>query len=331
MEWGLNGVQLSSDIQSVSIDQDKFNTGLKNAGGNIGTLTQYVGDFLDELSTNLVNNIIDDSSIGAVYDFYTSLDTQVAEEKRHNYNGLSFTQRIARDQQIGALSLIESPESAVEYCLNKNKRNSDGSISTIHWYLPAIDELEDVVESAYNEFDVFRNQLYWSSQPAYYPNHILYDGDIEMQIISSVYMRGYFRFEAGSYYEDNPNAARATKVDSRGNSVTSGASGYYKRLHVKELKDLRYNVRSGITGTLVYDSPVLVGAGYVYQSLPHNWTETEVKWEGWKPTTVTVNKSYTEPAVSVTPYSVEGHEGNCPRTGTKNRVRCVYSKDGIAL
>lgn len=320
MEWGLHGVQLSSEVQSVSIDQDKFNAGLKNAGGNVGTLTKYLGDFVDELSTDIVNNIIDDANIGAVYDFYTSLDTQVPDDKRHNYSGLSFTHKIVSDQQIGTLSLTENPTSAVEYCLNKNKRNPDGSITTIHWYLPAIDELEDIVESAYNEFDVFQNRLYWSSQPAYYPNHILYDADIELKIISSIFLRGYYRFDAGSYYEDNLNSARATKVDSDGKSVLSGANGYYKRLHINELKDLSYTLREGVTGTVVYDPPVLVGSsGYTYPSDTHTWTERKSQ------------KSYTEPAFNVTPYTTDGHEGNCLRTGTKNRVRCVYSKDGIAL
>ena len=38
------------------------------------------------------------------------------------------------------------PQSAVEYCGNKNKRNSDGTIDydNMTWYLPAIDEIEDI-------------------------------------------------------------------------------------------------------------------------------------------------------------------------------------------
>lgn len=57
----------------------------------------------------------------------------------------------------------------MEYCVNKNKRNSDGTIDydNMTWYLPAIDEIEDICIGGYSEFEVFQDKYYWSSQPAY--------------------------------------------------------------------------------------------------------------------------------------------------------------------
>ena len=63
--------------------------------------------------------------------------------------------------------LNDDAESAVEYCYNKNKRNSsDGKVpNEFQWYLPATDEIEHIVSGGFGEFEVFQNKFYWSSQP----------------------------------------------------------------------------------------------------------------------------------------------------------------------
>lgn len=308
MEWGLDGLQLSTTNPSISVDAEAVSAGI---GGS---------SILGNLATLMINSISDE--IGPVYDFYTSLDTQVAQNMRNNYSGLSFSNKIVTQAGIGSMSLIEEPSSAVEYCFNKNKRNSDGSITTVHWYLPAIDEVEDIVKAAYKDFDVFKNKFYWSSQPAFYPNHILYDGDL-----SSLHL--YYRFEAGSYYEDDPSSARATQINDEGVPVSSGADGYKMRLHMKDVT-LTYSsliqIPNGIE--LIYTPPTMVpSGGYTYPEQTHTWPETV--WEGLWPTLTT--KTHTEPAVFVPPYTKEGHEGNFARTGKKNRVRCVYDPQGQNL
>lgn len=302
MEWGLNGVQLSINVPSVSVDSDAVTEGVAGSTGG-------VADYLGEIGTMIINSVSE--HIGPVYDFYTSLDTQVSEDKRNNFRGVEFTNNIVKQVGIGALSLLERPASAVEYCFNKNKRNIDGSISTIHWYLPAIDEVEDIVESSYEEFDVFRNEFYWSSQPAFLPNHILFDGDI-----ASLHL--FYRFEAGSYYEDDVYSARATQINDQGTPVSSGADGYKKRLH---MKDITFSLKDGLT--LIYQPPVDVPSeGYDYEEITHTW-----KTGFFNPQTHTK----IEPKVHVPPYSKEGHDGNCDREGVTHRVRCVYDPEGISL
>ncbi|MBQ5700762.1 MAG: hypothetical protein IIV68_01425, partial [Alistipes sp.] len=69
--------------------------------------------------------------------------------------------------KIDGIILTEDPKSAFAYCYNKNKRNADGTIdiNNIKWFLPAIDEIEDIALGAYDEFDkVFQNEKYWSCQ-----------------------------------------------------------------------------------------------------------------------------------------------------------------------
>ena len=103
--------------------------------------------------------------------------------------------------------MTQSPKSAVEYCYNKNKRNSSGIVedANLHWYLPAIDEIQDIASVCYGEFEgVFQNNFYWSSQPAY----VLSNWNID-----------YLGNHTGKLYYDNVNYARATKaiIDNLGN------------------------------------------------------------------------------------------------------------------
>ena len=77
--------------------------------------------------------------------------TLFTEEEKEDNNGKDF---------ISSGSLASEPLSAVEYCYNKNKRNAKGevmfkesdgtwNIDNFKWYLPAIDEIEDIVMSKY--------------------------------------------------------------------------------------------------------------------------------------------------------------------------------------
>ena len=155
---------------------------------------------------------------------------QLLSEDEYNYStlvndrsGHSFTQYIVDQTDIGALPLYKDPESAVEYCYNKNKRNINGEVDKLVWYLPAIDEIEEIVKSQYNgnysyiRFEDFRGKFYWSSQPAYEYNYI---------DVSRSWGSRY-----GIYMTDNIERARATKVTFTGgdpnddNNYTVEASG----------------------------------------------------------------------------------------------------------
>lgn len=179
MAWGLNNTTISSNVQA-------FNS---SSGG--------------ALASGIRNWILD--SMKPYYDFYITseecpISNEVSGTHYFPYSGLRFTNQIITKAAVGTLLLTEDPSSAVEYCYNKNKRGATGTISTIQWYLPAIDEIEDIVVGGYADFSVFQNKLYWSSQPAY---------TFEKWQYNSIFIGD----DAGNLYEENPSYARATSVE----------------------------------------------------------------------------------------------------------------------
>ena len=110
-------------------------------------------------------------------------------------NGLEATMHIITTAGQGVMNLNEKPESAAEYCYNKNKRNSNGSAvdsngnvitenSSSGWFLPGIRQLEEILTSYYNTYPEFQKRFYWSSSAAksgpvgwiikYYPEDATY-------------------------------------------------------------------------------------------------------------------------------------------------------------
>ena len=179
MVWGLNNTSISSNVQA-------FNS---NSGG--------------ALASAIRNWILD--NMKPYYDFYISKDEcpiSNATSGTHYfpYSGLHFTNQIIETANIGELLLTEDPSSAVEYCYNKNKRTVNGLASESQWYLPAIDEIEEIVVGGYADFEVFQDKFYWSSQPAYtykkWKYNAIFIGD-----------------DDGNLYEENPTHARATSVE----------------------------------------------------------------------------------------------------------------------
>lgn len=183
MPWGLPNVQLSNEHRSFT-----------NSRGN-SSWENYVND-----------NIL------PTYDFYIEKhDGDFAAEAGatmvHSYAGQHFTEDIVKKSKNGVsnLTMDQQASGAVEYCYNRNKRNSDGSITKILWYLPSADELEDFIVPAYSSFEEFQDNYYWTSQPAYIRNVYYYeDGSNTFPFI---------------VYDDNPEYARATKVVAKGNDT----------------------------------------------------------------------------------------------------------------
>ena len=183
MQWGLPNVQLSNEHRSFT-----------NSRGN------------SSWDNYLNNNIL------PTYDFYIEKhDGDFAAEAGatmvHSYAGQHFTEDIVIKSKNGVsnLTMDQQASGAVEYCYNRNKRNSDGSITKILWYLPSADELEDFIVPAYSSFEEFQDNYYWTSQPAYIRNVYYYeDGSNTFPFI---------------VYDDNPEYARATKVVAKGNNV----------------------------------------------------------------------------------------------------------------
>lgn len=192
MEWGLDGVQLSHHHDAYYLDGKVWR-------GAIG--------IFNELLSNIK------------YDFYISKE-ESANGKYFPYNGYSFTTEIIdylkeTDNAINTVSLDNKPESAIEYCYNKNKAKvveGDATITDINWYMPSIDELEDIIGSAYTEFEVFQEKYYWSCQPAY-TICPLYSAANKKKFIEAV-INGVT--SNGALYQDNLSNARATRMIYKG-------------------------------------------------------------------------------------------------------------------
>lgn len=268
MVWGLDKIKISSEHRSVTAS----------------------GELQDWLS----------STIRPYYDFYIKKhDSVIANVTLHEYAGQEFTSEIYTKSNGGvkALTMDQQPSGAVEYCYNRNKRNSDGSIAKVEWYLPSADELEDFIVPAYASFKEFQNNYYWTSQPAYIRNYFFYHG----------FLTGDTH---GPLYEENETYARATKVRNLGNNQYEFA--------LSGLNDRYDGIRD--------DSNDRVNLGYYYEMPYYNNLSTGRYTTDYS-FQIQTGGTWYDP--TYTSYYVHlGHlydlaqEGYHPRTN-KNRVRCV--------
>ena len=296
MEWGLDGAQLSFDKTAVVFDSG--------------------GDWISNLVDGLINGRV--QGLSPFYDFYIDKydsETMPTQSNRSNRNGYEFCDQIISDINtkvdegrktnypgyINTLTLGEEPKSAIEYCYNKNKRNINGEVVDVQWYLPAIDEMEDIVMSTYtsegsthntySRFLEFQEKFYWSCQPAYKSNLAHYAG---------TWLGVFTRFdEKGNLYYDHVNHARATSVsykDGNYSPKTSGTTGY-EMVYMFEQDDLEiYNVADKLGNndsfTYEYQISALIGGTRTYSN--------------------TIDRN----------DLIKLEEGHHPRT-KKNRIRCV--------
>ena len=77
--------------------------------------------------------------------------------------GLYYTKQIIEGYEQTVMTLNAKPRSAVEYCWNRNKRNSEGEVTNPKYFLPGIRQMEDALYTYYNSFNEFQNNFYWSS------------------------------------------------------------------------------------------------------------------------------------------------------------------------
>ena len=191
MKWGLEDVQLSNTSNSFKINE---------------TNSSWTS-FLTERDKELPK-----------YDFYIEKhDGDIVDNagvSARSRAGQEFTSEIYTKSNGGVkiLTMADQAEGAVEYCYNRNKRNADGSVSKVEWYLPSTDEMEEIAEAGYGRFEEFQEKFYWTSQPAYIRN-VFYFELKESQWIIGTKTTIY----AFAVYDDNPDYARATKVVYRGN------------------------------------------------------------------------------------------------------------------
>ena len=224
MAYGLDGIQLSKKVSAIAIEE---------SDGLVGFL-QRIGWDLNKMYTDGISKMKDKP----LYDFYLSRDNYPldrladganSEDYKRDYQGLQFNKEIAATlkassnakAKIDGVTLTEDPVSAFSYCYNKNKRNSNGVVEEQKWYLPALDEIEDIALGAYDEFDqVFQNKPYWSCQPAY-------DKVLLSMPVKAIITWGTL---SADYFIDDLDRARATSVYSTDGktykNIDSGVPGY---------------------------------------------------------------------------------------------------------
>lgn len=245
MEWGAENVQFSHQFPAVYVT---LNEGVLDF---INGILGFIGlDFIDDWSNAVINSLMED--INPRYDFYLTRDkVKLALKEDSNYNddvkdgiiirdysGHTFSQELIaalfieeekdvnnEKEFISSGTLASKPLSAVEYCYNKNKRDINGNVTNPKWYLPAIDEIEEIVTSkyvsegtsynTYARFLDFQAKFYWSSQPAYIQN------DVEVETFMRIFGRkSSMGISTGKIFVDNvgdvnagdPGSARATSV-----------------------------------------------------------------------------------------------------------------------
>lgn len=306
MAWGLEGIQLSDDIF---------------ASWKQKTTTGWFASIIDAIfnTSGTTSNVFANSGKEPFYDFYLSRDNfpianldDTSDENvakyRRDYSGIQFNREIATTlkastnpkAKIDGIILTEDPQSAFAYCYHKNKRNSSGVVETQKWFLPAIDEIEDIALGAYDEFDrVFQNEKYWSCQPAYerYTMKLTGNNYVGTQIMGSwigvyVPLDGLGGVLEGEFFIDNVNRARATLV------YTTDGTNYT-------------NIKSGTPST-EYGGHLDVQA---YKDGPKNNTAEAT----YSPNTVNYNADI---------YTTGEYRGNSSRTA-KCRIRAVYRSGKI--
>ena len=290
MEWGLNGVQLSYTEPAFYL------LWTDNSGEWDESLTQ-------DKKAEILNTALKNNGLNPKYDFYLPRDTGNDNLTIRSFVGYSYNQNIAaflksnyenhQGEQnkgdnyiakIDGITLDEQPKSAFAYCYNRNKRKPDGTVAKQSWYLPAIDEIEDIAEFAYASFDgVFQGNMYWSCQPSYIPFYIEF-------YRYRYYLAWWSRTDEkidGYYYIDDTANARATKA-LRENGQFAGVPNSSADVY-KEYKDGKIY----ITATSYADKR----------------NTAELGSENIR------NSNYND---------INDHPGNIPRTNNKARVRCVY-------
>jgi hypothetical protein len=305
MRWGLDGVQLSNEHNSFTIDE------------NNSSWIDYVED-----NPNLLT-----------YDFYTwkqdslimkkaGIIDAVNDERWHDYAGQHFTGDIVTKSngEVKALTMAEEASGAVEYCYNRNKRDANGNVVKVEWYLPSAGELEDIIVAGYSSFKEFQDNYYWTSQPAYTRNVFYYEFKERDGWFGTKTVDAY----AFIVYEDNTGYARATKAVSLGKDqydyARSGLNDEPKEKGTHNDKD--------VTDTLGYfktwyqwKKPASGSA----TTTPA--TSNQVFWETRDYSATNrryyafVNQNYFNPAYDFGMLQ----EGYQPRTKS-NRVRCAYKK-----
>lgn len=134
------------------------------------------------------------------------------------YWGHEYSAYLVDQMGLNSFQLWQTPQCALQYCHNRNKRNKDGFVpfelksnflgtiwidkNEAKWFLPGIREMENALKQEYNNFPEFQENYYWSAAIA--ENEKWWQG------------------------KQNKDRARATKVKPDGTHWQSGTSYKYE-------------------------------------------------------------------------------------------------------
>ena len=237
MEWGLNGIQLSNEFKAFYLSHSVGGSGWDSFGDYEARTAQafeslspkplydfylyrdiidILGEHFQKELLDLENNVY--GKVMQLQDFNGYyLNTHIRDYLREKYPD-------DPRAKIDGIALDEQPNSAYAYCYNRNKRQADGTVAEADrvWYLPAIDEIEDIAEFAYGDFDTqFQGNDYWSCQPAYTYTTVT----LQRYNRPWAWLGGWEKVEGnffyGGYFSDDTGRARSTRA-LRENGVFAG-------------------------------------------------------------------------------------------------------------
>lgn len=375
--WGLDGIFLSRNKPAIFMPPRDPEKNPYVSPGTSPYLKNYFGskfltiDLMETIIGSGIFSKLDEEvkSLDSFYDFYTKADQLYVESldslETRDYDGFKMNVEIIHtllqdfhdntSAKLNGMVLDENPLSAIAYCYNKNKRNANGEvisflnddktaidISNYHWYAPAIEEIEEIMSTAYNKgnwlhdnFKTFGDNMYWSCQPSYLNNEIELDYEAkahwtingeESKLVlegrwpswkteysQEILTGSIIAYADGNYLKDDVERARATRYDTESGGTIDSYSA-----HTSQILQIISTFPKPI---YTHESQVRKNATEVATNITNEWFTTGPFFFGFTDYINGVDLSKSgEKDTGETP---DRGEGNNLRTDVK-RVRCVY-------
>lgn len=322
--WGMYGKQLSQLYQSMFMNS-------ASSGLWEGLIERFMNMTLSNISPKYDYYLSRDLP-KSVYDYKDKKPVEFKSEydavKYRDYAGYLFNLETILNNNINDgtnLLLNDQPSSAIEYCYKKNKagleqkdaiyvESSSGRTTTYNtanfkWYLPAIDEMEDIIMGGKDvKFfnDIFSNYLYWSCQTSFDRYYLYYN-----TVIDYGWLGKDESHRIGEYYVEDIYNARATKLLDGGGFLDSSSKNYSGLYYM-------YYISTHANNPVVVEDTTDPLELY-YHVYERRQTGTEDTWLGSYP--IYETKWWQEEKIHTFAYEVDDL-GVRPRDEF-NRVRCI--------
>ena len=382
--WGLDSIFLSRNKLAIYLPERDPAKNPYVSPGTSPYLKNYFGsefgipgiitiDLMEEIIGSGIFDRLDEEvkDLDSYYDYYTEADksyvSNLSSQKIRDFDGFAMNVEIIHTllqyfsnnpkAKLNKMVLDENPLSVIAYCYNKNKRNADGEvvrflddgktmldITNYHWYAPAIEEIEEIMSTSYNNgnwlnenFKSFGDNLYWSCQPSYLNNDIKLDYEAKVhwtingeerklvwegyrptwktEYSQEILTGSIIAYADGNYLKDDVKRARATRYDTENGRTIGSYSA-----HVSQKLEIVSNFPSE---TFSHETSVNANATTVAQNITEMqyWGKTGEFFRKFREYINGVDLSKSgEKDTGKTP---DRGEGNSLRTDVK-RVRCVY-------